>query len=346
MLRTVLGRQMGWSRSRNALVQSSILSGHKTTHFVATRKALLMGRFSHAATINAHLSYPVYCLRFDRTGRYFISGADDYLIKVFHLGSGQSCQNKNPRNGSRLLRNNYGANLRGAVLVCSLRGHAGVINDIDVSSDNALLATASVDGDVRVWGLKDGSPVAILRGHKEGANMVSWSKLTPYRLISTGSDGFARIWDVREACLQRYGSSVGKRPEYRLKLVDDEKSRLQALEGSTASTEYVDATLPAIPARLSLPVPMDRLAGDLGNASQNGPSVEDVLGVVVPPLPEAVPPLPGDPVSGNAAGNDPSNGEGEIAQPGQFVANDEIDEGVKLLRKFRTTALPIFKILS
>ena len=337
ILRTVLGRQMGWSRSRNPLVQaqSSILSGHNTSHFVATRKALLTGRFSHAATINAHLSYPVYCLRFDRTGRYFISGADDYLIKVFHLGSGQSCQNKNPRDGSRLLRNNYGANMRGAVLVCSLRGHAGVINDIDVSSDNALLATASVDGDVRVWGLKDGSPVAILRGHKEGANMVSWSKLTPYRLISTGSDGFARIWDVREACLQRYSALVGKRPEYRLKLMDEEKSRLQALVGPAASAECLNATLPVIPARQSPPVHMDRIAGDIRMANQNGPSVEEVLGLVVPPLPEAVPPLPGDPASGIVAGNDPNNGEGEIAQPGQFVANDELDEGVKLLRMFK-----------
>jgi WD40 repeat protein len=59
------------------------------------------------------------------------------------------------------------------VLVCSLGGHAGVINDINVSSDNCFLATASVDGDVRIWGLKDGCPIAILRGHKGGANMVS-----------------------------------------------------------------------------------------------------------------------------------------------------------------------------
>ena len=60
----------------------------------------------------------------------------------------------------------------GAVLVCTLRGHAAVITDIDVSADNALLATASDDGDVRIWGMENGCPVAILRGHKGGANMV------------------------------------------------------------------------------------------------------------------------------------------------------------------------------
>jgi WD domain, G-beta repeat len=129
------------------------------------RKALLYNRFSHAATINTHLSYPVYCLRFDRTGRYFITGADDYLVKVFCFG------------GSVVVKKHGlmdpAAYARGAVLVCTLKGHAGVINDIGVSSDNSFLATASEDGDCRVWGLKDGCPVAILRGHTGGANMVS-----------------------------------------------------------------------------------------------------------------------------------------------------------------------------
>jgi WD40 repeat protein len=144
----------------------------KTETAATTRKTIFGTRLSHAATINTHLNYPVYCLRFDRTGRYFITGADDYLIKVHYLGAGQSCRDKNIHDGSRRLRCNYGANTRGSVLVCSLRGHAGVINDIDVSSDNCFLATASVDGDCRIWGLKDGCPVAILRGHKGGANMV------------------------------------------------------------------------------------------------------------------------------------------------------------------------------
>eukprot|EP00536_Pseudo-nitzschia_multiseries_P002296 jgi/Psemu1/121574/gw1.30.120.1 len=119
------------------------------------------------------MNCPVYCLRFDRTGRYFVTGADDFLLKVFYIGAAQSCRRRNGANKNRRLRCNYGANFRGAVLVCTLRGHAGVINDIDVSMDNCLLATASVDGDVRVWGLKNGCPVAILRGHKGGANMVS-----------------------------------------------------------------------------------------------------------------------------------------------------------------------------
>lgn len=174
LLHTVLGRQHGYYKPHSSMSSStSMFRGVSTLKdFSRTRKSLLCTRLSHAATINSHLTYPVYCLRFDRTGRYFVTGADDYLIKVFYLGADQSCRTKNALNGSRQLRCNYGANLRGAVLVTSLRGHAGVINDIDVSADNCFLASASVDGDVRVWGLKDGRPIAVLRGHKGGANMV------------------------------------------------------------------------------------------------------------------------------------------------------------------------------
>ncbi len=53
---------------------------------------------------------------------------------------------------------------RGAVLVCTLKGHAGVINDIGVSSDTVFLATASEDGDCRVGAQDRVVHVAILRG--------------------------------------------------------------------------------------------------------------------------------------------------------------------------------------
>ncbi|OEU18484.1 WD40 repeat-like protein, partial [Fragilariopsis cylindrus CCMP1102] len=125
------------------------------------------------------MNYPVYCLRFDRTGRYFITGADDFLLKVFYLGAGQS------------------------FLVCTLRGHAGVINDIDVSWDNCFLATASDDGDVRVWGLKTGCPIAILRGHKGGANMVSCQR-EEYNKTAPGQFVFNDLIDEGVKLLSKY----------------------------------------------------------------------------------------------------------------------------------------------
>ena len=51
--------------------------------------------------------------------------------------------------------------------------HAGSLYILTTPEGATMPATASEDGDCRVWGLKDGCPIAILRGHKGGANMVS-----------------------------------------------------------------------------------------------------------------------------------------------------------------------------
>lgn len=155
-------RERGVDRLNGRGVPRSMGRIFNSATIAESRNALISSRLSHAATINTHLSYPIYCLRFDRTGRYFITGADDYLVKVFRMGEDIA-----GNNGLDSVTYRYGA-----VLVCTLRGHAGVINDIDISSDNCFLATASEDGDCRVWGLSDGRPIAILRGHIGGANMV------------------------------------------------------------------------------------------------------------------------------------------------------------------------------
>ena len=170
------GRLSQICQSRNFMLPRIIAQQYQCTHrhseYAHTQLSILKSRLSHAVTINCHLVYPVYCIKFDKTGRYFITGSDDQLVKLFYLGAGQ-------KHGNRPVgqKFSYGANMRGAVLVCTLRGHAGVVTDLDVSADNALLATASIDGDVRIWGMRDGCPVAILRGHKDGANMVRYMLL-------------------------------------------------------------------------------------------------------------------------------------------------------------------------
>ena len=358
-LYTILGREQGLSNGRlsQSRFRSSLQSGSNPAHFLEFRKNLLSTRLSHAVTINAHMSCPVYCLRFDRTGRYFITGADDFLLKVFYLGAAQSCKRQNQNDKNRRLRCNYGANSRGAVLVCTLRGHAGVINDIDVSMDNCFLATASVDGDVRVWGLKNGCPVAILRGHKGGANMVSWSTLTPYRLVSTGSDGFARVWDIREACLKRYANMVSQRGEYNLRLTIEEKARNEIRKVSNAGSEKSSVPdLPPLPVRrlsMSTPAspavasnnaaPSETEGSGAAASSEQPSSLQDddnngnnnENGIIVPPLPPAVPPLGQGVDGGNQNGGGRNDDTDDGIAPGQFVTNDLIDEGVKLLSKYQ-----------
>lgn len=276
-----------------------------------TRKSVIAYRLSHSITVNAHLTFPIYCLKFDKSGRYFVTGADDCLVKLFFLGAAQSGVTR-----TRTKAFTYGANERGAILVCTLRGHAGVICDVAVSADNALLATASDDGDVRVWGLKDGCPIAILRGHAGGANMVSWSTLTPYRLVSSGMDGLARIWDVRDAALKRYGSHIGKRLEYTLPLSESEKRTLndESEAQRPPSEENIVNGLVMLP---PLPPP---------EAENNAPVADPAANVA----------LPQAPVVPNNAGDNANEAAGENnANPGAFVANDIMDEGIRLVAKLQ-----------
>lgn len=149
--------------------------------------------------------------------------------------------------------------------------------------------------------------------------------MTPYRLVTTGSDGFARTWDIRKAALKRYGAYVGKRPEYNLSL----------LKSSVAeSTETIEEPL-AVPPLPPIPnVEADREV--VGQASGQRNDIVEGQGeaesaIIVPPLPDAVPPLEG--ALPNAAQNNVENDEN--AAPGQFVANDILDEGVELLKKFQ-----------
>ena len=352
VLQNVMCRQMGLAPS--GLGQHRLSRGLLGNALSATemRKSLLLSRISHGATINTHLSYPIYCLRFDRTGRYFITGADDYLAKLYCLGVSVSVK------AHDLDRDSY---IRGAVLVCTLRGHAGVINDINVSSDNAFLATASEDGDCRVWGLKDGTPIAILRGHVGGANMVAWSDLTPYRLITAASDGYARVWDIKEACLRRYKPVIGMRRDYSSKKETRIIHRKEDSKPDSKRRPPIDPSDPPLPTlkdhQSEAPPDLFAVEEEPGSTSVTqthyfpGTTQESLASTALPPLPPPVAtggqepmdsvPLPPLPPPG---GHSPQDSlivppllplAAEANDPGPFVPGDSIDRGVRLLSKLQ-----------
>ena len=217
----------------------------------------------HEATINCHQFYPIYCLVMDRTGRYFITGADDHLVKVFRMGGyipptsvlaevstdGYQLNDSNSESLSRTqaqsphkgLKFSY-TNGSAAVLALTLRGHNGVITDLDVNCDNLLLASASEDGTVRIWGLEKGEIVAVLRHVKSnptvaaaaatnnnnnnidennvGVNMVKFDLKKPSIVYTIAEDGYCRVWDVRGAVMLRCSqkSSLGKSYKYSSKI--------------------------------------------------------------------------------------------------------------------------------
>lgn len=117
-----------------------------------------------------HLS-AVYCLAFDRTGRYVLTGADDLLVKVWSAVDGR--------------------------LVATLRGAGAEITDVCVSPDGALLACGSVERLVRVWCLVTGAPRAVLHAHAGTITCVQWAPLAHSELrwlASTSTDGSVAFW--------------------------------------------------------------------------------------------------------------------------------------------------------
>jgi WD40 repeat protein len=79
-----------------------------------------------------------------------------------------------------------------------LKGHAGGVNDLDISRNGNWLASASSDGTVKVWDARRGACLHTLKGQPTGVYHVSFSP-DGKRVAATGGDrerkGAIRIWD-------------------------------------------------------------------------------------------------------------------------------------------------------
>ncbi|KAK4372430.1 hypothetical protein RND71_007814 [Anisodus tanguticus] len=82
--------------------------------------------------------------------------------------------------------------------LASCRGHQGDITDLAVSSNNALVASASNDYSIRVWRLPDGLPISVLHGHNGAVTAIAFTPKTcsVYQLLSNSKEGSSRDEDV------------------------------------------------------------------------------------------------------------------------------------------------------
>lgn len=124
--------------------------------------AYIYSRIRRLKTLNGHLLIPAYCMTYDKSGKFAITGADDRLIKIWSLRAGD--------------------------LRFSLRGHVGNITDLAVNHSNTLLASSSDDKTVRVWELHTGAPVAVLLGHSSVVNSIRFHP-TKNIVVTASDDG-------------------------------------------------------------------------------------------------------------------------------------------------------------
>lgn len=150
-----------------------VLHGRQTSGPITRQVAIQPSFYSKISLIRTTLGHltAVYCVLFDRSGRYILTGADDLLVKLWSALDGR--------------------------LLATFRGASAEITDMAVNLDNTLLAAGSLDRILRVWDIQTCAPVAVLTAHTGMITSVNFCP-SPGRdlkyLVTTSTDGSIAFW--------------------------------------------------------------------------------------------------------------------------------------------------------
>ncbi|CAG7723230.1 unnamed protein product [Allacma fusca] len=182
---TLLTRKPGHAPTRHwgsfSAVNSvqSILSREIRDGFVGKERItpnFYTDRIKLSSRCIGHLT-AVYCVLYDKTGRYIFTGADDKLVKVWSAVDGR--------------------------LLATLRGATAEITDMAINHENTLLAVGSNDKLIRVWSLRNCESLAVLNEQQGQITSVFFCPMpnarSPIRyLASTATDGSCAFWAYTE----------------------------------------------------------------------------------------------------------------------------------------------------
>lgn len=80
-------------------------------------------------------------------------------------------------------------------LAKTLAGHSSHINDVTISPDGQLFASASADKTIKVWNLATGQEIYTLKGHASYVNVLAISP-DGRTLVSGSADKTIKLWDL------------------------------------------------------------------------------------------------------------------------------------------------------
>ena len=130
---------------------------------------------------------------------FFVSGGADKVLKLWHVSH------------QRLKESEDSGTILSLGSFCSVRAHNKDINSVDVSPNDALIASGSQDSAIRLWNTSDLTSVGELSGHKRGVWCVRFSPVDKC-LASAAGDRTVKIWSLVDlSCLrtmQGHTSSV------------------------------------------------------------------------------------------------------------------------------------------
>ena len=81
-------------------------------------------------------------------------------------------------------------------------GHRKRISTLDWSCDGDSLASASLDGTIRLWSLDNSGLLKkgplMSKAHDDIIDGIGWNPKNPNILASASIDGIMKIWDIRQ----------------------------------------------------------------------------------------------------------------------------------------------------
>ena len=157
-------RALGASSSHQGI--GSALGFSASTSSVGSNRSIAC-RFRFLWQSTGH-TLELYSAVFDKSGRFVITGADDYLVKMWDVETGN--------------------------LVNTYRGHRAEITLVAVSQDNSLVASSCLDKTIRVWRMRDGMCLKVLQ-HNGKVNSIAFDQHTN-ALVSGTDGGVCYVWDL------------------------------------------------------------------------------------------------------------------------------------------------------
>ncbi|NDJ17703.1 AAA-like domain-containing protein [Myxacorys almedinensis] len=149
---------------------------------------------------------------------------------------------------------------RDGTLIKTLTGHTNAIRKVAVSADGQKIASASLDGTVKLWRVKDGALLATLAEHQADVRAVAFNPratrasatlvdsvavpiagANPVALASGGSDKTVRLWTLDGTLLKTLDGHQGT--VYAVKFSPDGKMIVSASADKTIKLWALDGTL-------------------------------------------------------------------------------------------------------